>query len=72
MKRITSISLGSSKRDHKAQITLEGEEYFLERIGTNGDMAAAQRMFEMSSAWEGPIFISTWQSGAIPYGMPGK
>jgi hypothetical protein len=46
MKRITSISLGSSKRDHKAQITLEGEEYFLERIGTNGDMAAAQRMFE--------------------------
>ncbi|MCX5970323.1 MAG: quinate 5-dehydrogenase [Coprothermobacterota bacterium] len=46
MKKITSISLGSSVRDHRAEITLEGETYQLERIGTNGDMEVARRKFE--------------------------
>ncbi|MBE3088152.1 MAG: quinate 5-dehydrogenase [Chloroflexi bacterium] len=46
VKKITSISLGSSVRDHRAEITLEGETYQLERIGTNGDMEVARRKFE--------------------------
>ena len=36
MKRVASISLGSSKRDHKVEA--EFWEKFIERIGTDGDM----------------------------------
>ncbi len=35
------MSLGSAKRDHKAQITLLGEEITVERRGTNGDVQKA-------------------------------
>jgi len=37
MKRVVSISLGSSKRDHQATANFGGQEFFIERIGTNGD-----------------------------------
>lgn len=37
MKRIVSVSLGSSQRDHKVETTFLGEKVFIERIGTNGD-----------------------------------
>lgn len=43
MKRITSISLGSSARDKAVTATFAGEEFRVERIGTNGDMAAFRR-----------------------------
>jgi len=43
MKRITSISLGSSARDKAVTATFAGEEFSVERIGTNGDMAAFRR-----------------------------
>ncbi len=39
MKRITSISLGSSARDKAATARFLGEEFTIERIGTDGDMA---------------------------------
>ena len=39
MKRITSISLGSSARDKAATAHFLGEEFTIERIGTDGDMA---------------------------------
>jgi len=41
MKRIVSISLGSSKRDHKVSLSILGEEVYMERIGTDGDLDAA-------------------------------
>ncbi len=43
MKRITSISLGSSARDKAVTATFAGEDFSVERIGTNGDMAAFRR-----------------------------
>lgn len=46
MKRVVSVSLGSSKRNKSNQATMLGEEFQLERIGTDGDMRAFQAMFE--------------------------
>lgn len=40
---MVSISLGSSKRDHSAQVELMGQKFSVERIGTNGDMEAMIR-----------------------------
>lgn len=45
MKRAVSISLGSSTRDHCVTTTLLGEEISLERIGTDGDVARAIRLY---------------------------
>ncbi len=38
MKRVVSVSLGSSKRDKSTTVTILGEEFEVSRIGTNGDM----------------------------------
>lgn len=38
MKRVVSVSLGSSKDDSKSQFELLGEQFEVARIGTNGDM----------------------------------
>jgi hypothetical protein len=38
MKRITSISLGSSKRDKATKTSFLGEDFEIERIGTNGNL----------------------------------
>ncbi|WP_027339577.1 hypothetical protein [Halonatronum saccharophilum] len=46
MKKIVSISLGSSERDNKIKRELLGEEFEIERIGTDGDMDKAIRLFE--------------------------
>ncbi|MFZ5884398.1 MAG: quinate 5-dehydrogenase [Chloroflexota bacterium] len=45
MKRAVSISLGSSKRDKKVTLNFNGEEVQVERIGTDGDVAKARRMY---------------------------
>lgn len=37
MKRIVSVSLGSSKRDHAFETEFMGEQFKIERIGTDGD-----------------------------------
>jgi len=37
MKRVVSISLGSSKRDHQATAKFGGQDFSIERIGTDGD-----------------------------------
>ncbi|MDD2585682.1 MAG: quinate 5-dehydrogenase [Syntrophomonadaceae bacterium] len=37
MKRIVSVSLGSSKRDHAFDTEFLGESFHIERIGTDGD-----------------------------------
>ena len=41
MKRAVSVSIGSSKRNKKVEVTLLGEQVSIERIGTDGDMEAA-------------------------------
>ena len=40
-KRVVSVSLGSSRRNHKAEVELLGERIELERIGTDGDFERA-------------------------------
>ena len=44
MRRVVSISLGSSKRDHKVEAEFLGEKFLIERIGTDGDMNRAMQM----------------------------
>jgi len=44
MKRVVSVSLGSSKRDHKVEAEFLGEKFVIERIGTDGDMERAIQM----------------------------
>jgi hypothetical protein len=41
MRRIVSVSLGSSKRDHRVEVEFLGEKVTIERIGTNGDLEKA-------------------------------
>lgn len=41
MKKVVSVSLGSSKRNHKVETTILGEEFSIERIGMDGDMNKA-------------------------------
>lgn len=41
MRRIVSVSLGPSDRDHKVRTKILGEPVEIERIGTNGDLAKA-------------------------------
>ena len=43
MKKIVSLSLGSSKRDKTVQATFFGEEFEITREGTNGDQALFKR-----------------------------
>ncbi|MGE5484433.1 MAG: quinate 5-dehydrogenase [Ignavibacteriales bacterium] len=44
MKRVMSVSLGSSKRNHSATVTVLGQEFLIERVGTDGDKARAIQM----------------------------
>ncbi|HHV93619.1 MAG TPA: quinate 5-dehydrogenase [Firmicutes bacterium] len=41
MKHVVSISIGSSKRNHRAELEIMGEKFIIERIGTDGDMDRA-------------------------------
>lgn len=41
MKRVVSISIGSSDRDFKAETEILGEKYIIERIGTDGNIDKA-------------------------------
>jgi len=45
MKRVVSVSLGSSQRDKRVEIELLDEHIVLERIGTDGDVDAAGRLY---------------------------
>jgi hypothetical protein len=46
MKKIVSVSLGSSKRDHSAVVELMGEQFEISRRGTDGDYRKAQKLLE--------------------------
>ena len=41
MKKIVSVSLGSSTRDHSAHVNLMGEDFDISRVGTDGKLDAA-------------------------------
>jgi hypothetical protein len=44
MKRVVSVSLGSSSRDHRAQIELLGEAFDISRVGVDGKLDRALAM----------------------------
>ena len=46
MKRAVSISIGSSKRNKSVEVELLGERVTIERIGTDGDMEKAARLYQ--------------------------
>lgn len=46
MKRIVSVSLGSSQRNHAAKAEIMGEEVIVERIGTDGSIPKAIEMIK--------------------------
>jgi hypothetical protein len=41
MKTVVSVSLGSSSRDHRAQVELLGEQFDISRVGTDGSIDKA-------------------------------
>src|SRR4051812_5499889 len=45
MKRVVSVSLGTSKRNKRDEVEILGEPFVLERIGTDGDMQKFAQMF---------------------------
>jgi len=52
MKRVVSISLGAAKRDHAVEIEILGQQFRLERIGTDGNM---ERAIEMIKELDGKV-----------------
>lgn len=44
MRRIVSVSLGSSRRDHRVELELWGERWEVSRRGTDGDIKKAQAL----------------------------
>ena len=45
MKHAVSVSIGSSRRDKRVEITLLDEQIIIERIGTDGDMDKAANLY---------------------------
>lgn len=45
MRRVVSVSLGSSKRNKTHEVEILGEMFKIERIGTDGDLHAFAKMF---------------------------
>ncbi|MEN6371774.1 MAG: quinate 5-dehydrogenase [Armatimonadota bacterium] len=52
MKRVVSVSLGSTSGDKKVTTTLLGEEFEISRVGTNGDM---KRFAELMREYDGNV-----------------
>ncbi len=44
MKHVMSVSIGSSKRNHKVETKILGEEFIIERVGTDGDIKKAMEI----------------------------
>lgn len=52
MKHVVSVSIGSSKRDHKTQVDILGETFVVERMGTDGDI---KRAIELVKELDGKV-----------------
>ena len=46
MKHVLSVSIGSSKRNHKIEMEILGENFIIERVGTDGDIKKAIAIIE--------------------------
>ncbi|MCS7234560.1 MAG: quinate 5-dehydrogenase [Armatimonadota bacterium] len=46
MKRVVSVSLGSSRRDSRLELELLGERVVVERVGTDGDLRRCAQLLE--------------------------
>lgn len=44
VKKVVSVSLGSSRRDHSVEVELLGQKFLVSRIGTDGDLARAEEL----------------------------
>ena len=44
MKHVVSVSIGSSRRDHRVEMELLGERVCIERRGTDGDLGRAAQL----------------------------
>lgn len=45
-KHIVSVSLGSSERNAKSIVQLNGQAFMIERLGTDGDLEKARQLLE--------------------------
>jgi len=52
VKRVISVSLGSSKRNHVAEVEILGEQFRVERVGTDGD---AKRAIALINELDGKV-----------------
>ncbi|MGE5630970.1 MAG: hypothetical protein ACM3TR_07735 [Caulobacteraceae bacterium] len=52
MKHIVSISIGSSKRNHRVEMKINDEDVIIERIGTDGDI---EKAIELVSGLDGKV-----------------
>lgn len=68
MKRIVSVSIGSSERDHAAELELMGQQVRVERIGTDGDIDKAIALIreldgKVDAFGMGGIDLYVWAGG---------
>lgn len=68
MKRIVSVSIGSSERDHAAELELMGQRVRVERIGTDGDIDKAIALIreldgKVDAFGMGGIDLYVWAGG---------
>lgn len=52
MKHVVSVSIGSSKRNHKIETQIQGEKFIIERIGTDG---STQKAIEIIQELDGEV-----------------
>ncbi|MFO8059698.1 MAG: quinate 5-dehydrogenase, partial [Bacillota bacterium] len=52
MKRVVSVSLGSSRRNHRVEVEILGQQFSIERVGTDGDL---QRAVQMIRSLDGEV-----------------
>jgi len=68
LKRIVSVSIGSSERDHAAELELMGQRVRVERIGTDGDIDKAIALIreldgKVDAFGMGGIDLYVWAGG---------
>lgn len=71
IKKVVSISIGSSKRDHCVETEIMGEKFIIERIGTDGDIKKAIKLMKeidgkVDAIGMGGIDLHIW-AGNRPY-----
>ncbi len=68
MRKVLSISLGSSRRDHRVKTTILGEDFIIERRGTDGNKKKAAHLFskfdgKYDAFGLGGIDLYIWSAG---------